>query len=52
MQRLGLSKDVIGKDLIFLFSGEKLDTDSQQSISRFPDTASITVFDQNNVIGA
>ena len=52
VKRLGLSEDVIGKDLVFLFCGEKLDTDSEEAISKFPDMASITVFDQNNVIGA
>ena len=52
VKKLGLSQNVIGKDLIFLFNGGKLDTNSQETISKFQDFSTITVFDQNNVIGA
>ena len=52
VHKLGLSENVIGTDLIFLFNGGKLDAHSQETISKFPDIATITVFDQNNVIGA
>ena len=52
VHKLGLSENVIGTDLIFLFNGGKLDAHSQETISKFPDISTITVFDQNNVIGA
>ena len=52
VKKLGLSEDVIGKDLIFLFNGSQLDYKSQDLVKTLPDMAAITVFDQNNVIGA
>jgi len=52
IKKLGLPESVIGKDLIFLLNGGKLDVNSQESVRTLPDLASITVFDQNNVIGA
>ena len=51
-KKLGLSENVIGKDLIFLFNGSQLDYKSQDLVKTLPDMAAITVFDQNNVIGA
>ena len=52
VKKLGLSENVIGKDLIFLFNGSQLDYKSQDLVKTLPDMAAITVFDQNNVIGA
>ena len=52
VKKLGLHENVIKDDLIFLFNGKKLDVHSQERIKKFQDFAAITVFDQNNVIGA
>ena len=52
VRKLGLPERVIENDLIFLFNGSKIDVHSNESISKFQDFAAITVFDQNNVIGA
>ena len=52
VKKLGLHENVIKDDLIFLFNGKKLDVHSQEPIKKFQDFAAITVFDQNNVIGA
>ena len=52
VEKIGLSEKVIGTDLIFLFNGGRMDTNSEDSIQKFQDFSSITVFDQNNVIGA
>jgi len=52
-QKIGLSSDVIGKDIMFLYNGAQLDTKSEQSIgSMFRNTAVITVYDLNGIIGA
>ena len=52
VKRIGLNKDVIGKDLIFLFNGSQMDIHSQELVENYQDLCSITVFDKNNVIGA
>ena len=52
VKRIGLNKDVIGKDLIFLFNGSQMDIHSQELVENYQDFCSITVFDKNNVIGA
>ena len=52
VQKIGLSEDVINRDIIFLFNGGKMDPNSPEDIGKLPDFASITVIDQNNIIGA
>ena len=52
VRKLGLPERVIEDDLIFLFNGSKLDVHSKKPVKTFQDFAAITVFDQNNVIGA
>ena len=52
IERIGISKSHIGKDIIFLFNGGKMDPFSEDDLQKFPDLSIITVFDQNNVIGA
>lgn len=52
VKKLGLGENVIDNDLIFLLNGSKMDAHSQDPVITLPDFASITVFDQNNVIGA
>ena len=52
VKKLGLGENVIDNDLIFLLNGGKMDAHSQDPVITLPDLASITVFDQNNVIGA
>ena len=52
VKKLGLPESVIENDLIFLFNGSKIDVHSKKPIKTFQDFAAITVFDQNNVIGA
>ena len=52
IERIGIGKNHIGKDIIFLFNGGKMDPFSEDNLQNFPDLAIITVFDQNNVIGA
>ena len=52
VKKINLPESVIGKDLIFLFNGSQLDCNSKQLVGTLPDMAAITVFDQNNVIGA
>ena len=52
VKKLGLGENVIDNDLIFLLNGGKMDAHSQDPVTTLPDLASITVFDQNNVIGA
>jgi hypothetical protein len=51
IDRIGISKSHIGKDIIFLFNGGKMDPFSEDNLRNFPDLSTITVFDQNNVIG-
>ena len=52
VKKLGLGENVIDNDLIFLLNGSKMDAHSQDPVTTLPEFASITVFDQNNVIGA
>jgi hypothetical protein len=52
VHRIGIGESHIGKSIIFLFNGEKMDTNSDETLHNFPDFATVTVFDQNNVIGA
>ena len=52
VRKIGLGEEVINKDIIFLFNGGKMDVNSQENISKLPDFSSITVIDQNNIIGA
>jgi hypothetical protein len=52
-RKIGLAENVIGKDIMFLYNGAQLDTKSKQSIgSMFRNTAVITVYDLNGIIGA
>ena len=51
--KLGLSPDVIGKQIMFLYNGSQLAPDSQTEIgSIFRNTAVITVYDLGGIIGA
>ena len=52
VNKIGLGENVIDKEIIFLFNGAKIDTKSTDNIGRFPDFASVTVIDQNSIIGA
>ena len=52
IKRINISESHIGKDIIFLFNGEKMNPHSEKTLQDFPFFAVITVFDQNNVIGA
>ena len=52
VNKIGISESFIGKEIIFLFNGEKMNTDSDDLIINFPNLAVITVVDQNNIIGA
>ena len=52
-QKLGLPPTAIGKDITFLYNGSQLDPKSKQTIgSIFRNTAVITVYDLNGIIGA
>ena len=51
--KLGLSPDVIGKQIMFLYNGAQLAPDSKSTIgSMFRNTAVITVYDLGGIIGA
>ena len=51
--KIGLSKDVIGKEIMFLYNGAQLDCKSKNTIgSIFRNTAVITVYDLGGIIGA
>ena len=51
--KLGLSPDVIGKEIMFLYNGAQLDFKSTSPIgSLFRGTAVITVYDVGGIIGA
>ena len=52
IKKINISENHIGKDIIFLFNGEKMNPHSEKTLQDFPFFAVITVFDQNNVIGA
>ena len=54
MDKIGLSESLIGKQVVFLYCGEKVDTESTKSLDELHirNMSSITVFDQGNVIGA
>ena len=52
MKKLGLNESHIDKDIVFLFAGFKLNSQSMETIEKFKDFSIITAFDQNNVIGA
>ena len=52
-EKLGLPPTAIGKDITFLYNGAQLDAKSKQTIgSIFRNTAVITVYDLNGIIGA
>ena len=54
MDKIGLPETLIGKQVVFLYCGEKLDIESNKTLEelRIKNLSSITVFDQGNVIGA
>ena len=54
MQKIGLPDTLIGKQVVFLFCGEKIDVESTKTLKEqnIRNMSSITVFDQGNVIGA
>jgi hypothetical protein len=54
VKKLGLFENVIGKQIVFLFNGKKLDENSEDTPKslKLQNMASITVFDVGNVIGA
>lgn len=52
-QKVGIPVNALGKKIIFLFGGAKIDINSQQQIgSIMKNGATITVFDQGGIIGA
>ena len=54
MSKIGLPDTLIGKQVVFLYCGEKIDVESTKTLEEFHirNMSSITVFDQGNVIGA
>ena len=51
LNKIGLSEDTIGKDIMFMCYGAKLDHKSKKNIgSYFRNAASITVYDLKNII--
>ena len=54
MNKIQLSENYIGNQIVFLFNGRKLDHESNEPIKTFKivNSSKITVFDQGNVIGA
>ena len=54
VRRIGISESLIGKEIIFIFNAETLTLNDNRLINDlFPkDACTITVVDQNNVIGA
>ena len=54
MDKIGLSDTMIGKQIVFLYCGEKVDVESTKTLEEYHirDMSSITVFDVGNVIGA
>jgi hypothetical protein len=52
INKIGISETLIGNGILFLMNGKKMDHNSENLVSTFPNTPKITVFDQNNVIGA
>ena len=53
MKRMGLSQESIGKDIMFMYNGAKLQPDDKQKIcTMFRNAAAITVYDIKGIIGA
>ena len=53
IHKLNLSENVIGKDIMFIFNGQKLDPHLKQDVnSTFGNGGLISVYDINNIIGA
>ena len=55
VKKLGISPKHLGKDIIFIYNAETIDTNEQKKFSQLvkgSTTMTITVIDQNNVIGA
>ena len=53
MKRMGLSPDLVGKDIMFMYNGAKLEPNAQKKIgAEFRNAASITVYDLKGIIGA
>ena len=53
VHKLNLSENVIGKDIMFIFNGQKLDPHLKQDVnSTFGNGGLISVYDVNNIIGA
>ena len=54
MKKIGLPDTLIGKQVVFLYCGEKIDVESDKTLEEYHirNMSSITVFDQGNVIGA
>ena len=52
IKKIGLNEELIGNGILFLMNGKRMDINSENLVSTFPNTPKITVFDQDNVIGA
>ena len=53
MKRIGLSPDLVGKDIMFMYNGAKLEPNAQKKIGQeFRNAATITVYDLKGIIGA
>ena len=52
-EKIGIGQNLLGKDIIFLFNAETIKVDDTSLIkNKISNLATITVVDQNNVIGA
>jgi hypothetical protein len=53
VEKIGVSKSFLGKEIIFLFNAMTLDVNDEHVITnKLHDNCTITVIDRNNVIGA
>ena len=54
MEKIGLPENLIGTEIFFLFNGQKVDTNSEETPKqlKYKNMVAFTVFDQGNVIGA
>ena len=51
--KVGIGEGALEKDIIFLYNASNLDINDLRCIKQiFPDHCTVTVVDQNNVIGA
>ena len=52
-QRVGIPQDVLGKKVIFLFNGGKMEVNSLEKLNKcFKNGAVVTIIGQGEIIGA